>query len=174
MYKTDELNMLILTPENKSYNLDTIPEEIDDIRYCTYDALRSDPDYYFHPLIFIEQFNCPGALLQIGSYRIQMPLDWSVVVVDEELTASEIVPITSLNDRESFTLVYNPLAQMIPSVASIKIVNIFNDVKWFFPKIQHGSLLPIPLSMDDKPKCSLFLSDRTKIQNIFEVGMLFE
>lgn len=166
--------MLILTPENTSFDLDTIPDEIDDIRYCTFDTTAPEIDYYFHPLIFIEQFNSPGALLQIGSYRIQMPLDWSIVVVDEELTAGEIIPITTINDKESYTLSYNPLAQMIPNVVPVKIVNVFNDVKWYFPKLSQGSLLPVPLSFGHKPKCAMFLQDRTKIQNTFELGMLFE
>ena len=35
--------MKILTVENKVYELDTVPDEIDDLRYCVFDT--SDPDY---------------------------------------------------------------------------------------------------------------------------------
>jgi hypothetical protein len=165
--------MLILTPENKPYNLDSLPSEIEDIRYSVFDVLNTDPDFYFPPLVFIEQFNCPSALLEIGNFKIQMPLDWSVVVVDEELTSGEIMPITSLNDRDFHTITYNPLSQMIPNTATIKIANVFNDVKWFFPKLKTGSLLVIPLEMKDKPQCALFIQDKTKIQNIFDIHLLF-
>lgn len=103
-----------------------------------------------------------------------MPLDWSVVVVDEELTASEIIPITSINDKELHTIVYNPLAQMIPDSYEIKIANIFNDVNWFFPKLKQGSILCVPLELKDKPRCALFVQDRTKLQSAFELSQLFE
>ena len=49
--------MKILTLENNSYDIDSVPDEIDDIRYCVFDA--GDPefmDYYFLPLIFLESF----------------------------------------------------------------------------------------------------------------------
>jgi hypothetical protein len=166
--------MYILNNENKAYNLDELPDEIDDIRYCIYDALGEIPDYYFLPLVFVEQFNAPAALLQIGNFRIQMPLDWSVVVVDEELTSAEIMPIISLNDKNLHTIVYNPLAQMIPDSFEIKIANIFNDVNWFFPKLKQGSILCVPLETKDKPRCALFVQDRTKLQSEFDLSQLFE
>ena len=43
--------MKILTVENKTYDINCVPDEIDDIRYCVLDA--SDPefvDFYFLPL----------------------------------------------------------------------------------------------------------------------------
>ena len=40
--------MKILTVDNNPYDLDTVPDKIEDVRYCVLDA--SDPtyiDYYF-------------------------------------------------------------------------------------------------------------------------------
>ena len=36
--------MNILTVENNVYNLDSVPDEIDDSRYCVLDV--NDPEYY--------------------------------------------------------------------------------------------------------------------------------
>ena len=49
--------MKILTVENDVYEIDHVPDVIDDIRFCVFDT--TDPefmDYYFLPLIFLESF----------------------------------------------------------------------------------------------------------------------
>ena len=72
--------MKILTVENDVYELDTVPDEIDDLRYCVFDT--SDPeykDYFFLPLIFLESFHAPAICLQIGEFQLQMPMDWSIL-----------------------------------------------------------------------------------------------
>ena len=63
--------MKILTVENKTYELDDIPDTIDDLRYSILDY--SNPghiDYYFIPLVFLESFYAPAAVLQIGQHQI--------------------------------------------------------------------------------------------------------
>ena len=60
--------MKILTVDNTVYEIDHVPDEIDDIRFCVFDT--SDPewmDYYFLPLIFLESFYAPAICLQIGN-----------------------------------------------------------------------------------------------------------
>jgi hypothetical protein len=165
--------MYILTNSNESYNLDNLSNEIDDIRYCVYNTTADVPDYYFPPVVFVEQFTTPAALLKINNTYIQMPLDWSMLVVDEEMTTGEIIPITEINDHNFSTVVYNPLTQMIPDVHEVKIANVFTDVSWFFPKLQTGSLLCVPLQNKKNPKCVFFVNDRTKLQNAFDISQLF-
>ena len=59
--------MKILTVENSSYELDTVPEQIDDIRYCVLDATDNDDiDYFWLPLIFLESFHAPAICLKVG------------------------------------------------------------------------------------------------------------
>ena len=60
--------MKILTLENKTYILEKIPEYVDDkLRFAVLDNSNpADPDYYFIQLIFLESFNAPAAVLQIG------------------------------------------------------------------------------------------------------------
>ena len=44
--------MKILTVDNKPYDLDTVPDEIEDVRYCVLDASDSTYiDYYFKQLV---------------------------------------------------------------------------------------------------------------------------
>ncbi len=167
--------MLILTNENKSYELNRIPDQTDDIRYCVFDY--SDPknsDYYFMPLIFLESFHAPAVVLKIDQYEVQMPLDWSVLVCDDDYSDLEVVPLTSLNDRGFHTMVFNPMRHMVPRPKEVNITNVYSDVKWFFPKLKNGNILVVPLEDGDSPNCALFVKDASKLPDVIDIGALFE
>jgi len=164
----------ILTVDNKSYNLDRIPDEIEDIRYCVFDTSdREHTDYYFYPLIFLESFYAPAIVLKIGNKRIKVPLDWSVLVCDEDMTDMEIVPLTSLNDRGFFTIAFNPLNHMVIQPKEVEIVDIYAEVKWFFPKLKNGAMLVSPLEDGENPLCSMFVKEANKIPDNLELAELF-
>lgn len=139
--------MRILTEHNRCYNLNELDlDHPQDIRYSVLDY--SDPkhvDFYFIPLIFMESFTAPAVDLLIGQHRIQMPLDWSIVIVDKDLGELEVMAFTSLNDREFQVLSYNPISGFRPDFPEIQILNIYPDVTWFFPKLKYGHLLSVPL-----------------------------
>lgn len=166
--------MRILTNENKSYDLDSVPEEIDDIRYGVLDCSdKTFIDYYFLPLIFIESFYSPAIVLELGEHTIHMPLDWSILVCDESFSDIEVIPLTSLNDRGFHTLVYNPLRHMVPEPIEVNITNVYAEVKWFFPKLKNGNVLVIPLEDGDRPKCALFVKEGNKIPTPLDIAELF-
>lgn len=56
--------MKILTLKNKSFDLNELPDEVDeDTRFSVLDNSNpSEPDFYFMPLIFLESFNSPAIL----------------------------------------------------------------------------------------------------------------
>ena len=66
--------MNILTLDNKAFSLNNLPEQIEeDIRFSVLDnSDPKNPDFFFIPLIFLESFNAPAAVLQIGKYKISM------------------------------------------------------------------------------------------------------
>jgi len=52
--------MKILTLDNTPFDLDHLPEEVDDMRFAILDNSNpQDPDYHYIPLIFLESFNAP-------------------------------------------------------------------------------------------------------------------
>jgi hypothetical protein len=159
--------MKILTVDNTAYELNTVPNEIDDIRYCVLDAAdKNCIDFYFLPLIFLESFHAPSICLQIGKYNVQMPMDWSILICDEEYSAFEIIPLASLNNRGFRALCMNPLSNKTMSNEEIAITNIFQDVKWYFPKLKNGHMLSIPLEDKPNPKCAFFVKDVNKVADI--------
>ena len=167
--------MRILTLENKSYDLNKMPDEIeDDIRFSVLDNSDSkDPDFFFIPLIFLESFSSPAMVLEIGGKEITMPLDWCIAVGDQFSDADlEILPLTSLNDRGFEAFCFNPLTGSKFEFKDIKITNFYNDVKWYFPKTRSGQLISIPLEDGDKPLCAFFIKEISRQSEVIDYGKL--
>ena len=152
--------MNILTLENNSFEMHEIPDEVDDLRFCVMDNSNpADMDYFFIPLIFLESFNAPAAVLQIGPHQVKMPIDWCIVIADEDCGDLEVVPLEDVNDRGFDAFVYNPLTGGRPDYFQIEIEDIYQDVKWYFPKLKPGQILALPLESGPAPKCAYFVRD---------------
>jgi len=66
---------------NRAYDLNEIPDEIEDLRFCVLDnSDPKSPDYFFIPLIFLESFNSPALVLRIGEHTVKMPVDWQLLI----------------------------------------------------------------------------------------------
>jgi hypothetical protein len=153
--------MQILTLDDKIYHLNDLPDEIDDdLRFAVLDnSDPANPDYFYIPLIFLESFTAPAAVLKVGPYTVNMPLDWCTIVGDPEGPDMEIMPLTSLNDRGFKTFLFNPLSGFRPEFYDVDIIDVYQDVKWYFPKMKPGQLLCTPLSEDPNPLCAYFVKE---------------
>jgi len=166
--------MKILTVDNKSYELDYVPEEIDDIRYCVLDySNKNEADYFFVPLVFLEIFNAPAAVLKIGNNMVKMPLDWSLIICEPDVGEPEVVPITSLNDRGFHAFTFNPITGFLPKFQEVEITNVFQEVKWHFPKLKYGHLLAVPLDENDESNCAFFVKETSKIPDVLDTYHLW-
>ena len=167
--------MRILTLENKSFNLNALPDEVDDtMRFSVLDNSNpQDPDYYFVPLIFLESFNSPAVVLSVNGNEVTMPLDWCMAVgCSQSGSDLEVLPLTRLNERGFEAFLFNPLESYKPEFGSIEIVNFYNDVKWYFPKMKNGQLLSVPISDNDNPLCAYFVKDISRQCEIIDFGKL--
>ena len=90
--------MKILTLDNKTYKLEKIPEWVDEkLRFAVLDnSDPSNPDFFYIPLIFLESFNAPAAVLEIGNHKIKMPLDWKMLIGEAGQSEMHVLPITCL------------------------------------------------------------------------------
>ncbi len=153
-------NMKILTLDNTTYDLDTLPEEVDDMRFAILDnSDPSDPDYHYIPLIFLESFNSPALVLQVGKHKIKMPIDWQILIGEPDIGDLEMLPLTSINDRGFKAFQFNPLSSFRPSFLNIEIIDVYHDVAWYAPKLKNGQMLCIPLNNDPEPECVYFVRD---------------
>jgi len=159
--------MNILTTENITFSMNDMPDEVADLQYAVLDySTPSNVDYHFVPMVFMESFNAPAAVLQIGDHQIQMPLDWSVIIGDPECGEPEIVPIMTINDRGFHTFVFNPISGIMPKFESIDLVNVYSEVKWYFPKLKNGHILAVPLHDGHNPACAYFVKESTKVPEV--------
>ena len=167
--------MNILTLENRSFNLNQLPDEVDDtMRFSVLDNSNpQDPDFFFNPLIFLESFNSPAAVIEINGNQITMPLDWCIAVGCSSAGSDlEVLPLTSLNERGFEAYLFNPLSSYQPAFGKIEIVNFYNDVKWYFPKMKNGQLLSVPVSEGNEPLCAFFVKDISRQCEVIDFGKL--
>lgn len=152
--------MKILTLDNRSFDLDHLPDEIDDLRFAILDnSDPANPDYHYIPLIFLESFSSPALVLRIGEHKINMPLDWQILIGEPDLGDLEILPLTSVNDRGFKAFQFNPLSSFRPSFLDIEILDVYNEVVWYAPKLKNGQMLSVPLSNENSPDCVYFVKD---------------
>ena len=145
--------MRILTLDNQAYEMKDIPDEVDDLRFAILDNSNpQDPDYFFIPLIFLESFNSPAVVLDIGGNKIRMPVDWKILIGDRDIGDLEMLNFSSLNDRGFDAFVFNPISDFRHNYLPVNIVDIYSDVKWFFPKLKQGQIHAINRSGDDEPR----------------------
>ena len=168
--------MKILTLENQSLDLNTLPDQIEeDIRFSVLDnSDPANPDFFFIPLIFLESFSSPSVVLDVGGYELQMPIDWNIAVgCSDSGNDIEVLPLTSIGDRGFEAFLFNPHTSFKPDFTPVKVINYYNDVKWYFPKVRNAQLLSIPVEEKNEPMCAFFIKDITRQTEVIKYGELF-
>lgn len=152
--------MRILTLDNVAYDLASLPEEVDDLRFAILDnSDPTNPDYHYIPLIFLESFNSPALVLRIGRDIIRVPMDWQILIGEPDLGDLEVLPLTSINDRGFKAFAFNPLSSFRPEFPDLEIVDVYHEVTWYTPKLRNGQMLAVPLNDLPKPDCVYFVKD---------------
>ena len=118
-----------------------------------------NPDFFYIPLIFLRELQCSSGSTRNWNGQDQDAL--GLEDVDRRAGQSEmhVLPITSLNDRGFDAFTFNPLSSPKPDFYPIDVVDIYTEVKWYFPKIKSGQMLAVPLSNGPKPICAYFVKD---------------
>ena len=169
--------MRILTISNTTFIMNNLPEVIDDLRFCVLDNSNPvDPDYFFIPLIFLETFNAPALVLNIEGSIIKMPIvesrPWFIVIGDETVSELEVVSVTSINDRGLKAFVYNPLSDFRPAFKEIEVVDVYQEIKWYFPKLKSGQILATPLNDEPKSPCVYIGKEISRQSEVIDRGLV--
>ena len=166
--------MNILTLDNELYNLENLPEEIDDLRFAILD--NSNPanvDYHYIPLIFLESFSAPALVLRIGNTTVKMPVDWQILIGEQDHGDLETLPLTSINDRGFNAFEFNPLSSFSPSFLPIEIVDIYHDVTCYAPRLKNGQFLCVPIEEGTKPRCVYFVKEISRNCEVVDYSQAF-
>ena len=152
--------MRILTLDNIHYDLDHLPEEVDDMRFAIFDnSDPKDPDYHYIPLIFLESFSAPALVLRIGNNTIRLPSDWQILIGEPDVGDLEVLPLTAINDRGFKVFQFNPLTSFRPSFLDVEIIDVYHEVAWYAPKLKNGQMLCVPLHDGAEPDCVYIVKD---------------
>ena len=164
------MNILLL--DNIQYNLENLPDEIDDMHFAILDNSNpSNVDYQYIPLIFLESFCSPALVLRIGNNVIKMPVDWQILIGEKDHGDLETLPLTSINDRGFSAFEFNPLSSYSPTFQPIEIIDIYNDVTWYAPRLKNGQFLCVPIEDKPKPKCVYFVKEISRNCEIVDYNL---
>lgn len=165
------VGMKVLLLENRSFDLDQLPDQVRDLRFAVLDNSNPEnPDHFFIPLIFLESFSAPALVLRIGQSIVKMPLDWQILIGEPDLGDLEFLPLSSINDRGFTVFEYNPLTAFSPSYPDIEIIDVYQDVTWYTPKLKNGQILCIPIEDKEQPKCVYVVKDISRTCEIVDIN----
>jgi hypothetical protein len=152
--------MKIHTLEDTAYELNELPDKIDDLRFAIFDNSNpKDPDYFYIPLIFLESFTAPALVLKIGDKLLKMPMDWHLLIGEEDTGDLEALQLTSINDRSFKAFEFNSLSGYMANFLPVEVIDVYNEVQWYNPKLKNGQYLAIPIDDGEKPRVIYFIKD---------------
>ena len=63
--------------------------------------------------------------------------------------------------------------EFLPSFETVEIINIYQEVKWYFPKLKFGHILCSPIENKDDPACAYFVKETNKIPDVLSTEDLW-
>ncbi|MCS7316722.1 MAG: hypothetical protein NZZ41_00160 [Candidatus Dojkabacteria bacterium] len=166
--------MKILTNENKTLDLLSVYESNSEYYYGILDfSNKNNVDYFFIPLVFLENFYSPSIEILLRGTTIQLPLDWFVLIGDENVSSCEFISLKSINDRNFKFFTFNPVSGYMYNLEKIEICNIFYNKKWIFPKLKQNTALAYPIFDTDDSPCIFITPECSKQNQVVDFHQLF-
>ena len=129
-----------------------------------------NPDFYMDRPPHLEFFESTSACLEIGNFKIIVPLPWSILTTDLETV--ELVPLTELFGTRYSAFVINPIDGYVPQFLPVRLRTVFRDTNWTSPPIGDKDLLVVPFGYDEKkpnqavdkgPLCAIFSPSKLEL-----------
>ena len=153
--------------------MNTVGDHIPNEMYCALDLSSiANSDYYFHDIMSTVNFSAMAAELQIGEFQTQVPMNWQILLGDEDTGMMEMATIEDLLSLKlPHAYVFNPISSMYPRFLPVKVNNIFTiNIRWQMPMMNKQNLLAIPLSFTEKPLCAFFADETDRINDLILEG----
>jgi hypothetical protein len=81
--------------------------------------------------------------------------------------------VMSINDRGFSAYVFNPINGYKPEWQRVEVINIYQEVKWYVPKLKFGHLLAVPLTTGTEPMCAFFVKETNKIPEVLDLNKIW-
>ena len=165
--------MYILTPNNTRQLIDENVSLEQELYFNALDYSDEDAvDYYFHYLVFLDEFVRPTALLRIGNHEVELPYDWSILICDKHSGIVEPIEIAQLNGRIFTTWGFNPVNGYMPSFHEVELISVLPDRTWISPRLKNGNILTMPIEDGFGPDCIYVVRDLTKLPEELDITTL--
>lgn len=130
-----------------------------------------NPDFYFENPSQLEHFESASICLEIGPYKLVMPLHWSILVTDYDQVES--LPLYEICGRDYQVFAMNPIDGYMPRYLPLKTGAIYRNTNWTSPPVSDKDMLVVPLGYeiqkdDDQraapgPICAIFSPSKLEI-----------
>lgn len=138
--------MLIFDENDKPVIIDNINGPIISDYFWILDLdLDGDIDYTLTPLQFIEETTCPSLKIMIEGYAFFVPAHWNILVVDDDTTELDAIPIEQVTGKK-FTAVISGPAGAKTRAAEIVVVDYVPDHKNVGPWLKKHHMLCHPIN----------------------------
>lgn len=170
--------MKILTQEEGVYELDEIPNEIEDMHFWTLEYVNNsdeDTDYYLNLLLFLDIFTDMRLDIRIGDFYMSMPKSWSILCADKFVGDAEIIsPIApGFNERNFNAFSFNPESGFKPDYLPVEVTSIMPETKWHMPRLKHGQLLAIPITHEPDGFCIYITNQKNyKVPDVLDISFI--
>lgn len=157
--------MKILLPENKPFDLNQPTNKLIDSKMCVFEYSDKDyMDFYFKKITTFILYRYPTVELLVGGkYRIELPLNWRILVTNKHDYICRLVPVEDLFHFENQIPVFNPYHIGLPKILNVEITNINPaPVEHFVPKIPKKNLLVLPIGTKDQWETRIIDKDGVK------------
>ena len=101
-----------------------------------------------------------------------MPLDWHIIIADRFTGESELISLVHTQGRHFSAFCIDMAGSIMPDFGELDIVNVYNEKKWYVPKLKIGHILAVPLSLESNI-CAFFAKDIQKIPEILDFEKLW-
>lgn len=140
--------MDVLISPTDTFNLDQPTSKLIDNKICVYDCSDKEyQDFYFKKISTFISYRYPTVSLMVGSkYRIELPLNWRILVTNEHEQVCRLVPIEDLIHFENQIPVFSPFHPGLPKILDVELVSInANPIEHFVPKTPKKNILALPI-----------------------------
>lgn len=140
--------MDVLIPDNSCFNLNQPTNKLIDSKMCVFDySTREDMDFYFKKVTTYIMYRYPTVELSVGEkYTIEIPLNWRVLVTNDNDYLCQLVPVEELLHFGHQVAVFNPYHIGVPKIMDIRIRSVNQTaIEHFVPKLPKKNLLVMPV-----------------------------
>ena len=180
--------MRILTPEGEAFDVSKLNGKQ---HFTILDVSDADNiDYRCAVVNWTHEYEWPAIELQIGPYRLEVPLNWRILTGDSNEGELELVDIEQIPNFDYDAFVLNPFKSFMPKFMPVHIVNSYGNsmTMWSLPKLQKKQIMAVPLGQPSEwperlnpesgktepyPLCAYFVDDSDKMNDVLDIRDVF-